>query len=394
MQSYRLPALSEGPAGRQMALYRFEVKTISRSDGRSAVAAAAYRNGSVMTDRSSGEVHDYTRRERLGPNFIVVNGRVSGVKSEALWNAAEQAEARKNATVARELVIALPHELDTRAHVRMLRALTEELTRLHGFAAEVSIHPPSRDSEADERNHHAHVQLTTRRVTSTAGGEVQLGEKTRELDARATGPAHVTAWRQTWERVVNAELAQARVAPVSCKSYKDQGIDRAPDRHWGPAGTAWRRAQARIARRAAEARTAARTPVGPRKAPETTLAAEAARPAPKKAREPIGLLPRMDSFATAVRDPAESRLIIRLLADEKRGQIWQDAVRAWMKHYGRAEAEWQRLRTWWDTVMTEANRERAKKYSKSPLPDAPAREGPAPASGQGRRAGAGKGVAD
>ena len=377
-----------------MALYRFEVKTISRSDGRSAVAAAAYRNGSSMRDFANKTTHDYTRREKLGPSFTVVGGRVvsQAVPSEKLWNAAEAAETRKNSTVARELVIALPHELDTRAHVRMLRALTEELTKVHGFAAEVSIHPPSRHSEADDRNHHAHVMLTTRRVTSIRGGEILLGEKTRELDARATGPGHVTAWRETWERVMNAELAQARVVQVSCRSYADRGIDRLPGRHMGPKATAWHRRQIRLERSAAAVRTASRTPVGPRPATETTLAAEAARPAPKKVREPIGPLPRMDSFATAVRDPAEGRLIIRLLADEKRDQVWQDAVRAWMKQHGRLAEEWQRLQAWWSNVMTPAHRQKAITWSKTPVP--PAREGPAPVAGQGRRAGTGRGVTD
>lgn len=386
-----------------MALYRFEVKTISRSDGKSVVGAAAYRNGSAMRDIAGGKTHDYRRREKLGPSFIIVGGKVrgtshdgrsSGLQSEALWNAADAAETRKNSTLARELVIALPHELDEQAYVRMLRATVEELTKTHGFAAEVSIHPPSRKDGADQRNNHAHVLLTTRQVASIAGGQVQLGKKTRELDDRATGPGHVTAWREIWERNLNAELAKAKVAQVSCRSYADRGIDRVPGRHMGPKATAWHRRQIRLERRAAAARTAARTPVGPRPAPETTLAAEAAHPVPKKAREPIGPLPRMNSFATAVTDPAESRLIIRLLADEKSGQIWQDAVRAWMKQYGRLEEDWKRLQAWWNNVMTATERLKAIKYSKSPIPDASAREGPAPAAGQGRRAGSGTGIAD
>ncbi len=372
-----------------MALYRFEVKTISRSEGRSAVGAAAYRNGSLMRDHESGDTFDYRRRAKLGPSFIVVNGRVvgtshqgrsSGLQSEALWNAADRAERRKNSTVARELVVALPHELDEKAHMRMIRATVEELTRTHGFAAEISIHPPSPGADADKRNVHFHALLTTRKVESIAGGQVKLGAKTRELDDRATGPGLVTAWREIWERNLNAELAKANVAQVSCRSYAERGIDRVPGRHRGPAGTAWHRKQLRLEREALAARTASRTPVGPRPAPATTLAAEAARPAPKKAREPIGPLPRMDSFARAVTDPAESRLIIRLLADEERGPLWQNAVRAWMKQRGRLEEEWQRLQVWWRTVMTPAQRDKAVAWSKTPVPapTPPSRgEGPA-----------------
>ena len=39
-------------------IYHLSVKTISRSAGRSATAAAAYRAGVAITDERSGEVHD------------------------------------------------------------------------------------------------------------------------------------------------------------------------------------------------------------------------------------------------------------------------------------------------------------------------------------------------
>ncbi|RYG99272.1 MAG: conjugal transfer protein TraA, partial [Alphaproteobacteria bacterium] len=45
-----------------MASYHSTVKTFSRSAGRSATAAAAYRAGISITDERTGEVHDYTRK--------------------------------------------------------------------------------------------------------------------------------------------------------------------------------------------------------------------------------------------------------------------------------------------------------------------------------------------
>src|SRR3546814_1726556 len=48
--------------GAAMASFHLAVKTIGRSAGRSATAAAAYRAGVEITDERTGLVHDYTRK--------------------------------------------------------------------------------------------------------------------------------------------------------------------------------------------------------------------------------------------------------------------------------------------------------------------------------------------
>lgn len=45
-----------------MAIYHLSVKAISRSAGRSATAAAAYRAGCKIADERTGEIHDYSRK--------------------------------------------------------------------------------------------------------------------------------------------------------------------------------------------------------------------------------------------------------------------------------------------------------------------------------------------
>lgn len=45
-----------------MAIYHFSVKNISRSDGRSAVACAAYRSAEKLTCDYYGKEQDYTRK--------------------------------------------------------------------------------------------------------------------------------------------------------------------------------------------------------------------------------------------------------------------------------------------------------------------------------------------
>lgn len=204
-----------------MAIYRLEVKAISRSAGQSAVAKAAYRTRADLTDQRTGERYDYRRRASIGPTGTYVSGKAADVRTADLWNAAEASENRKNSTVAREVILALPAELDAEAHRRLVASFTREISLRHKLAAEFAIHHPSEHPEADQRNHHAHVMLTTRRVTRDEAGELRFGEKTRELDDRATGPGEVTAWREIWEDQVNAALARhGHDARVSSKDRK------------------------------------------------------------------------------------------------------------------------------------------------------------------------------
>ena len=45
-----------------MALYYFHVDQVKRSEGRSAVASAAYRSGEKLHNLWDGETHDYTKK--------------------------------------------------------------------------------------------------------------------------------------------------------------------------------------------------------------------------------------------------------------------------------------------------------------------------------------------
>ena len=51
----------------KMAIYHFSVKNISRADGKSVVAAAAYRSAEKLNDAKYGKEQDYTKK--LGVEF-------------------------------------------------------------------------------------------------------------------------------------------------------------------------------------------------------------------------------------------------------------------------------------------------------------------------------------
>jgi ATP-dependent exoDNAse (exonuclease V) alpha subunit len=211
-----------------VAIYHLSVKTISRSVGRSATAAAAYRAGVEIADKRTGEIHDYTRKGGVESAELVLPAGAPKWAADraAVWNAAEQAETRKNSTVAREFEIALPSELSADERQRLAHDFAREIVERHGCIADVAIHAPGK--EGDNRNHHAHILCSTRRLTAEG-----FTEKTRELDERKSGL--VDHWRERFASLQNERLRENGIADrVDHRSLEAQGIDRVPTVHLGP----------------------------------------------------------------------------------------------------------------------------------------------------------------
>ena len=225
-----------------MASYHCSIKPVSRGNGRSSTAAAAYRAGVCITDERTGEVHDYTRKKGVEYTELVLPKGVS-FDREKLWNTAENSEKRKDARVAREFELALPAELTPKQRRELATDFAKNLVDRYGVAADVAIHEPSR--KGDQRNHHAHILITTRQLSSKG-----LGEKTdleredkmlREL-GKPSGRKQIEVLRADWATRCNAALEHAgHEARVSHKSLEAQGINREPTRHLGPAATAMER---------------------------------------------------------------------------------------------------------------------------------------------------------
>ena len=174
-----------------MAIYQLSMKAIRRSEGGNAKAAAAYRSGTQI-----GE-YDYTRRRGVADRFLLLPPTAPQWNRAQLWDEAEEAEKRKNSVVAREVLIAIPHELPPADRIKIVSELSSWLVSRYGVAVDAAIHAPRKDH--DERNHHAHLLMTTRRLTAQG-----LGEKTRELDDKQTGPREIESIRAAWADMVNA----------------------------------------------------------------------------------------------------------------------------------------------------------------------------------------------
>ncbi|MBO9109991.1 Ti-type conjugative transfer relaxase TraA [Agrobacterium sp. S2/73] len=221
-----------------MAIYHLSTKPVSRSSGRSAVASAAYRCAVLLVNQRDGLVHDFTRKEGVEHKEIVLPQGVSAgwaLDRSALWNAAEFAEKRKDARVAREFEIALPHELSPEGRLKAARAFAQDLANRYGAAVDFAIHSPS--EHGDIRNYHAHVLMTTRQV-----GKAGLGEKTclEHKNARllangmATTDMQLRDIRQSWEGIANRQLQREGLdVRIDHRSHMERGLELSPTEHMG-----------------------------------------------------------------------------------------------------------------------------------------------------------------
>ncbi len=221
-----------------MAIYHLSMKPVSRASGRSTVASMAYRAGEKLTNERDGITHDYTAKQGVEHAEIVlpegVNADWARDRSD-LWNAAEFAEKRKDARVAREFEIALPHELSAEQRLEATREFAQELADRYGAAVDFAIHAPH--DASDVRNHHAHVMMTTRQVTEDGLGDKTYLERENKWllsNGLATTDMQLRDLRQTWEGIANERLAMAGLdIRIDHRSHMERGLEIAPTEHMG-----------------------------------------------------------------------------------------------------------------------------------------------------------------
>jgi len=220
-------------------MFRLQINSISRSAGRRATAAAAYRSGERIRDERSGELHNFSRRRDVAHAEIFLPSQFDSTSiswarnREMLWNTAEHAEKRYNARVAREYEVTLPVELDAAQRVSLARAFSREIAERYKVAVDLSVHDPRPDG--DPRNFHAHLLTTTREVTpmglgAKTGVDMQAKERRRrELPDHRQEFVNI---RERWATLTNEALQAANVASrVDHRSLAAQGIDREPLPH-------------------------------------------------------------------------------------------------------------------------------------------------------------------
>ncbi len=184
-----------------MATYHCDIKIIGRTHVRGVVAAAAYRAGAKLRDERSGTVYDYRRRRGIVHTEIIAPLSAPAWIADrlVLWNSVEQGEKRRDAQLAREVLVSLPKELHVGQQLDLVRHYVFQNFVNQGMVADIAIHAPAPGGQ----NHHAHILLTLRSVTPAG-----FGLKERAWNARS----RLHRWRRSWAELTNHYLEAAGCA--------------------------------------------------------------------------------------------------------------------------------------------------------------------------------------
>ncbi len=235
-----------------MSLHFSDTKSFSRKQNKSAVASIAYRSGMKLHDERNDKTHNYEARKKdvLSADIILpsaFNGANIELDRATIWNNAERAEKRKDARVAREWLINLPHELDEQTRKELAHSFAQKLSDRYNVIADCCIHKPS-DKEikkgADPRNFHAHIMLTTREIDIENGQIIFTKKAISELsdtDRKKLGLSRMsdemTAIKQIWDDTANPVLEAHGLSKMDYRSHKEKGDDLLPQVKMGVQAT-------------------------------------------------------------------------------------------------------------------------------------------------------------
>ena len=210
-----------------MAIYHFSGTIISRSQGRSAIASAAYRSGEKLYDEKQERSMNYSRKQDVIYKKILLPANAPHwmLDREKLWNAVEKSENRKDSQLAREINFSLPIEFSKEQNIELAKEFIKNEFVARGMVADLCIH-----SGKDKKNieqPHAHVMLTMRSVTENGFGLKDTSWNAKE---------NYLLWREAWAEHVNKYLALNGIDQrIDHRSYAEQGIDLIPQNKVGPA---------------------------------------------------------------------------------------------------------------------------------------------------------------
>lgn len=236
-----------------MAIYHFSGQVLGRTvkanpngtrrPPSNAVAAAAYRSGSRLVDRTSGQVHDYSKRRGVVHEEIMVPpGAATWLENrELLWSTVEGMEKRRDAQLCREFNMALPAEMDFEQRLELVRDFVRKQFVQRGMVADIALHDPVPELGQSRLNFHAHVMLTLRKATPDGLHPV----KTREWNSKEL----LNVWRAEWALACNTALERTgkrgRVDHRTLEAQRDYALqlgdmvraamlNREPEIHVGP----------------------------------------------------------------------------------------------------------------------------------------------------------------
>jgi hypothetical protein len=233
-----------------MAIMHCQVKNISRSGGRSAVASSAYRSGEKLEDKETGIDHDYTKKSGIEHTEIILcqNAPEEYKDRATLWNEVQKIEKSSDARLAREWEVAIPKELSLEDGKKLVHDFGQKLAD-EGMCVDIAIH------DKGDGNRHAHIMGTTRAIKEN-GEWAPKSKKVYDLDENGerifqkldkqnrkiyknhkedytdwNKTEKVEEWRESWANECNKYLSQDK--QIDHRSYERQGKEQIPTIHEG-----------------------------------------------------------------------------------------------------------------------------------------------------------------
>ena len=231
----------------------FDISITQRSQGKSAVAGAAYQSGEKLFSEYDQKMKDYTRKRGIVYTEIMLpaNAPPEYADRQVLWNSAEEVEKQWNSQLARRFVLTFPREVPLEHYPQMVQEYCMEHFVSKGMCCDFAIHDP----DPPGHNPHCHVMLTMRAMDEH-GKWLAKSRKVYDLDEngeRIRLPSgswkshkedtvdwneqyHGEEWRHGWEVVQNRYLEMVGSPErVDLRSYARQGLDIVPTVHEGAA---------------------------------------------------------------------------------------------------------------------------------------------------------------
>jgi len=183
-----------------MAIYYLNVKTVSRSQGRSVVAAAAYCSKSRLRDDRLGYECDFSGSGDVVYSEILLpqNAPERWSNREIFWNEVEAIEVRKDSALAREIEIVIPSELSREQGISLARHYLLDYFVGLGMVVDFNIHL----SECADGRARAfvHALLSMREIEGDGFGRKRSDWKAKDV---------LLKWRKLWMSLANRSLADA-----------------------------------------------------------------------------------------------------------------------------------------------------------------------------------------
>lgn len=188
-----------------MAIAFARVSIHSRSKGHSAVAASAYRTASKLFDERIGTNYDFSNRSEVVFSEILLPQGASQkfLNREFLWNEVERVENRINSQLCKDVVLALPKELNRIQHIELARRFAQLHFVENGLVCDVAIH------DGNDGNPHAHILVTLRRIEGNQFSKY----KARDLNPQFAKGLIVEGdyWHEQWRKFQNTYFQEKNI---------------------------------------------------------------------------------------------------------------------------------------------------------------------------------------